>query len=184
MRKSSPKAGSTAKKIALVGISAATIECGKLVLSGIPNVEVVTLLCALYGYVFGGLGVISVYVFVCIEPLIWGIGTWLPHYFIYWPLVSFVFLLLGRKKIQSRTLMTLAAVILTVFFGILSALIDVGLFSGYFDNFLSRFSIYYLRGVPFYLSQIITNALLFPTLFLPLAKRLQRINSGEWLGAP
>ena len=58
-----------AKKIALVGISAATIECGKSALAFLPNIEVVTLLCALYGYAFGMLGVLSAVVFVCIEPL-------------------------------------------------------------------------------------------------------------------
>ena len=41
-----PKA---ARVVALVGIMAATLECGKLVLSFLPNIEVVTLLCALYG---------------------------------------------------------------------------------------------------------------------------------------
>ena len=64
-----------AKTVALVGIMAATIECGKLVLSFLPNVEVVTILCALYGYVFGWLGVAAALVFVCIEPLIWGFGS-------------------------------------------------------------------------------------------------------------
>ena len=70
----------TAKGIALVGIMAATLECAKLVLSFLPNIEVVTLLCALYGYVFGIYGVIAVAVFVCIEPLIWGVGSWIISY--------------------------------------------------------------------------------------------------------
>ena len=80
--------GLNARAIALVGIMAATLECGKLVLSFIPNVEVVTLLVALYGYVFGGLGIIAAAVFVCIEPLIWGFGSWFITYIIYWPLVA------------------------------------------------------------------------------------------------
>ena len=66
-----------AKNVALIGIMAATIECGKLVLSFLPNVEVVTLLCAIYGYVFGWLGVVATLVFVCVEPLIWGLGSWI-----------------------------------------------------------------------------------------------------------
>jgi hypothetical protein len=33
-----------ARTVALVGIMAATLECGKLVLSFLPNVEVVTIL--------------------------------------------------------------------------------------------------------------------------------------------
>ena len=37
-----------ARAAALVGIMAATVECGKLALSFLPNVEVVTLLIALF----------------------------------------------------------------------------------------------------------------------------------------
>ena len=164
--------GGAAKKIALVGIAAATIECGKLALAFLPNVEVVTLLTALYGYVFGLYGVLASVVFVCIEPLIWGVNTWIVLYFVYWPLVSIVFLVFGKIGLKNRWLLASAAVFLTAFFGLLSALIDVGLFSGYFDNFLYRFSIYYLRGIPFYIAQIVTNAVLFPLLFEPLAQKL------------
>lgn len=154
-----------ARYAALVGIAAATVECGKLALSFLPNVEVVTLLLALYGYVFGWLGVLSAVVFVCIEPLIYGINTWVITYFIYWPLVAFIFMLLGRAKIKNRWIFTAAAVILTVFFGVLSSLVDIGLLSGFFDNFLYRFAVYYARGIAFYIVQIACNAVLFPLLF-------------------
>ena len=83
-----------------------------------------------------------------------------------------IFCVFGKMGLKSRWLLTSAAVLLTAFFGLLSALIDVGLFSGYFDNFLYRFSIYYLRGIPFYIAQIVTNAFLFPLLFEPLAEKL------------
>ena len=55
--------------IATVGVMAATLECGKLVLSFLPNIEVVSILTALFGYVFGWAGVISTFIFVLIEPL-------------------------------------------------------------------------------------------------------------------
>ncbi len=160
------------RAVALVGICAATIECGKLALSAIPNFEIVTLLTAIYGYVFGWIGVLSAVVFVCIEPLIYGINTWVILYFIYWPLVAVIFMLLGRAKIKNRWILTAVAVALTVFFGILSSLIEVGLFSGSFDNFFFRFSVYYARGIVFYLIQIIGNAVLFPTLFPYLSGKL------------
>jgi hypothetical protein len=169
--------GGAAKKIALVGIAAATIECAKLALAFLPNVEVVTLLCALYGYVFGWLGVLAALVFVCIEPLIWGVNTWVVLYFIYWPLVAFAFMLLGKAKVKNRWIITLTAVVLTVLFGLLSSFIDVGLFSGYFDNFFYRFSVYYLRGLPFYLAQIATNAVVFPLLFIFISQKLQKLSA-------
>jgi hypothetical protein len=163
-------------KVALVGICAATIECGKLALSFLPNVEIVTLLCALYGYTFGVWGILSAGIFVCIEPLIWGFGTWVPSYLLYWPLVALVFMLLGRARVRSRVLLTLAAVVLSAFFGVLTSLIDVGLLSGYFDRFFYRFGIYYARGAVFYLIQIACNAVIFPLLFLPMHRLLVRVN--------
>jgi energy-coupling factor transport system substrate-specific component/cob(I)alamin adenosyltransferase len=165
------------RAIALVGICAATIECGKLALAAVPNFEVVTLLTALYGYAFGWVGVLSSVVFVCIEPLIYGINTWVVLYFIYWPLVALVFMLMRRAKIKNRWLITLVAVGLTVFFGVLSALIEIGLFSGSFDRFFYRFSIYYMRGIPFYVIQIVGNAVLFPLLFPYLSVRLERLGN-------
>ncbi len=163
------------RKIALVAIMAATIECGKLALSFLPNIEVVTLLTALYGYCFGYLGVIASVVFVCIEPLIYGFGTWTVTYFLYWPLVALVFMLLARARVRSRWPATLVTVLLTVWFGVLSSLVDIGLFSGNFDRFFYRFSIYYSGGFLFYAIQIATNAVLFPLLFNFLRDRLINI---------
>lgn len=166
--------GGAARKVATVGIAAATLECGKLVLAVIPNVEVVTLLTALYGYTFGVWGVLASVVFVCIEPLIWGFGSWFITYLIYWPTLAFIFMLLGRVKLKSRIALTGTALICTLFFGVLSSLVDVGLFTGYFDRFFYRFGIYYARGIVFYAIQLATNAVLFPLLFLPMHKMLVR----------
>ena len=93
--------GKAARYAALVGIMAATVECAKLALAAIPNVEVVTLLLALYGYTFGVAGIVAAIVFVCIEPLIWGFGTWMISYFIYWPLVAATFMMLSKCRIKT-----------------------------------------------------------------------------------
>ena len=171
------RAISGARAIALVGITAATVECGKLALAALPNIEIVTLLVALYGYVFGWYGVLSAVVFVSIEPLIYGFGTWLPSYLIYWPLVAVVFMLLAKMRVRSRWLLTAAAVVLTVFFGILTSFIDVGLLSGNFDRFFYRFGVYYARGIVFYAIQIACNAVLFPLAFRFLADKLSMMRT-------
>lgn len=159
-------------RVALVGICAALIEAVKLALSGIPNVEGVTLLCALFGYCFGWYGVLSTAVFVSIEPLIYGYNTWVLSYYLYWPFVAIVFLLLRKRGIRNRFLLTAIAVLLTVWFGVLTSLVDVGLFTGFWDNFWGRFGIYYMRGIWFYVVQIVCNAVVFPLLFRPLSNLL------------
>ena len=168
---------SAARYAALVGIMAATMECGKLALSFIPNVEIVTILIALYSYCFGLPGVLAAVVFVAIEPLIWGFGTWIITYIVYWPLVAVVFMLLGRAGIKNRWVLSCIAVGLTVFFGVFSSLVDIGLFSGNFDNFFVRFGIYYARGIVFYLIQIACNAVLFSLFFNFLAAKLSMIKT-------
>lgn len=168
------KGGSIAYRVALVGICAASIECGKLVLAALPNVEVVTLLSALYGYAFGVWGIISALVFVCIEAFVFPAGTWIIAYFIHWPLVAIIFATLSRFRVKSRWILTATALVLTVFFGVLSSFIDVGLFTGSYENFFYRFAIYYARGFVFYMVQLVTNAVVFPTLFPPLYRAISR----------
>ena len=163
---------------AIVGICAATLECGKLILAALPNIEVVTLFCGLFGYCFGWLGVLSALIFVLIEPMIFGFGTWFITYLIHWPTTALCFMILSKARKRSdgifagRIIPTLLALLTVLCFGILSSLVDVGLFTGHFDNFLYRFSIYYLRGIPFYVSQLLTNLVLFPLLFPLLSGKL------------
>lgn len=161
--------------IALVGMMAATIECAKLALAAIPNVEGVSLLIALYSFAFGWAGVIAAAVFVCIEPMIWGFGTWFVSYLIYWPALAIVFFILGRLRIKNRFILTAVAVSMTFIFGILTSLVDIGLFSGSFDNFFYRFGVYYARGIIFYAVHTVSNLLVFLLIFTPLRKLLEKI---------
>lgn len=162
-------------RIALTGICAALIEAVKLALAFLPNVEGVTLLTALFGYCFGWSGVLSAVIFVTIEPLIYGYNTWVLSYYLYWPFVAFVFMLLGKRNVRNRVVLTAVAVALTVWFGVLTSLVDVGLFTGFLTDFWRRFRIYYLRGTWFYAVQIACNAVVFPLLFRPLSGLLCRL---------
>lgn len=167
----------SAKQVAFIGVMAATIECAKLVLAVLPNIEVVTILCALYGYTFGIYGIWAAVIFVCIEPLIWGLGSWVITYALYWPLVAFIFMILSKRRVKNRIILTLSAVGLTIFFGLLSAVVDTAFFVGINEYYFKNILIYYLRGIGFYATQIATNAVLFPTLFLFLVSKLTRIRS-------
>ena len=172
---SNPVRRKRARKIALIAMMTATLEVGKLALSFIPNVEVVTLLCAVYGFVFGWAGIVATYLFVGIECLIWGLNTWVATYVLYWPLVTFCFMLLGKRNIKNRLIATLLAVALTAFFGVLSSLIDAGLLLGFHDGFWKRFAIIYARGVIFYVIQMVCNFVLFLGIFRPIVDRVSRL---------
>lgn len=166
-----------AKKVALVAVMTATIEGVKLALTALPNVEAVTLLCAAYGYVFGPLGLLATSLFVVIETFIYPIHTWVIYYMIHWNAICFVFWMLGRHKVRNRFLLTLVAVLQTAFFGVETSLIDTAFFTGIQADFLYRFSIMYMRGIIFYVVQVVCNLILFPIVFIPFVDLLEKTKS-------
>ncbi len=163
------------KKIAVIALMSATLTGGKMVMAFLPNVEPVSVLLAVYAYVFGfWFAVPASIVFVLTEMLIWGVNTWVISYLIYWPLIAIIFSLLGAKK-APVSLAVVSAVTLTVFFGALTSLVDVGLFMGRFDNFWARFGVMYARGIVFYAVHIVSNLAIFCACFRPLTHVLKKI---------
>lgn len=174
------KIGWTAKKIALCAIMTATLFVGKQALSMFANIEVVTILTACYAYIFGPIVLLSVLGFVLLEMAIWGVAPWNIYYLIFWGLVAVIYCFLGRKKFNNLFVIVLITIILTAFFGMLSSFFDV-CFAG-FTDFFYRFGIYYARGIYFYLIHIISNAIIFLLLFVPLTKLLEKLkNRFYWI---
>ena len=171
----------SALQIAYVAVCAATVTAGKMALAAIPNVEIVSLLLAAYGYCFGLSGVLASFVFCGVEILIWGAGGWVVLYFIYWPALTLLFAVFGRLKVKNRIVITLTACVMTTLFGVLSSLIDTGLFTGFHENFWSRFAIIYVRGASFYITQIVCNAITFTLLFAPFTALLRKITPAKLL---
>lgn len=153
--------------------------CGKEIFAFIPNVEILTLLTALYGYTFGIYGIVASVLFVTLQPIIYGFGPWIISYYLYWPFVALVFMLLRKLGIKNRFALAGAAVLLTIYFGVLTTLVDIGLFMGRFDDFFYRFSIMYSRGIVFFAIQIACNAVLFPLCFPFFARLMQKFRKPE-----
>lgn len=164
-----------AKKIALVALMAATLEAGKLALSSLANIEVVTLFTALYAFVFGFSTCLAVVCFVLIETAIYGIMPWVASYLIHWNVVAIVFAALGKRKINKLVISAAVAVILTALFGVLTSLVDLA-FTG-FSDFFARFAVYYMRGVPFYAVHVVSNGVLFALFFKPLSRLLDKFKN-------
>ena len=164
----------SAKGIATIAVMSATLFGGKLAMSVLPNIEPVTILIALYATVFGFAYVLpATFVFVTIDMMIYGLNTWVISYIIYWPLVAFVFALVNVKP-KGRWVNCIVAVLLTLFFGVLTSLVDVGLFMGSFDNFWYRFGIMYARGILFFALHVVSNFALFLLCYTPLCKALTK----------
>ncbi len=157
-----------AKKVAVLAVMATLLICVKQALNPIANVELVSLLSAVFGYSFGLIVVIPVTVFCLVECLIWGFGSWFFAYIIYFNLIVIIFTLLKKRKIENRFVICLITIGLTFFFGLLTAFFDIVLIG--FKDFFYRFIIYYSGGIFFYLVHILSNAIIFLFLFKPLVK--------------
>lgn len=176
--------------VAITALFSALLTGGKMALAAIPNVEVVTILIAVFAYVWGlAYALPSVVVFIVVQIFIYGFNIWVIQYFIHWPAVAVAFWLIGKirwKKVWLNiVVVTVSAVVVTFLFGVMTSMIDTLIsytakagFKFALDDFWYRFGIVYVRGASFYVTQIICNGGLFATVFLPLAKALKRAKLG------
>ena len=169
---------SATKRICLLAVLTATLTGGKMAIA-IPNVEIVTLLFIVYALVFGWRNTIIVSVlFVLIEIMIWPPDPrWITLYFIHWPALVTATAFLPRKIGKFRIVAAVAiGIAFTAFFGVLSTTIDVvlmgGIGSGYFRPV---FGFIYLAGVPLFITHIVSNSIILPTLVPMLSKALKRM---------
>ena len=80
----------TAQAIAEIAILTAVLEAGKLALSFLPNIEIVSLLIILYARHFRWKVIPIILLFITIEMFIWGVQTWVIMYLYSWPLLALV----------------------------------------------------------------------------------------------
>ena len=167
----------SAKKIAALAVMAALLTGGKMALSMVFNVEIVSLFCALFGYVFGPVAMIPVCSFVFIEVLIWGIGypSWVIAYIVHFNLIAIVFWLLSKVNLKTPVVYALIIAFLTFLFGVFEAALNVLPVSQSFEDFKWRFGVYYGRGIAFCTVHIISNTAIFAVLFIPLKTVLRSI---------
>src|SRR5690554_6818074 len=161
----------TTKKIALIGLFAALLVGGQLALSGVPNIEVVTLFIILFCYAFGlELSIIAVFIFCLIEAFVFGLNTWVVAYFIYWPLLTFTTSFLNKFGYKKNIAYIFLGVIMTVMFCFITSFFDAAF--AYSASGISYFTLFwaiYTRGVFFYVTHIISNAI-FLSIAFPVLK--------------
>ena len=151
------------KDLVLISIFGVLLFVMQLVLSFIPNVNVVTMLICLYVYILGGRKTfIILIVFITISGFYYGFGHWhLGYLWIYSILIilTVIFKILFKYNVIGLSIL---GFIFGLLFGFLfaindSILINVDLW------------VYYLKGVPFDLihgfSNMLAILLLFPVLY-------------------
>ena len=157
----------TIKDIAVMGVMVATMTSFKYAMSLIPNVEPVSLLIILYTLFLGPKVIYAIVVFILVEGLIYGFGTWWVSYLYIWPLLSLLTYLFRK---QTSYFFAILSGVFGLFFGALTAIpyLFVGGLTAAFN--------YFIAGIPYDLIHSVGNFILCLALFKPLNTVLNKIS--------
>ena len=152
-------------EIALFGVLAALTFGAKMVMSGLPNIEPVSLMVMIFAVVFGKKGLYPMYVYVALEFLFWGFGLWNINYLYVW------LILWGLARIFRKMEEPLGWAILSGAFGLC-----FGALCGIVDIFIGGFgyaAAKWVSGIPFDLLHCGGNFVIALLLFAPLRSWLE-----------
>lgn len=163
------------RDICLIAILSATLTVGKMALSFIANVEVVTLLLTVYALTLPRSRVlIATVTFILTDMLIWGAHIWVIMYLIHWPaLVLCVSFLKGK---YAPLFAIVIAVLLTGLFGVQTTILEVLMLSNFQGiGFVKSFLLRYGTGIPYFITHIVSNAIILPVLTYPLYRLMKSL---------
>ncbi len=159
--------GKALQDLTALAVFAALLIAVQVGLSFLPNIELVTLLIILMTKRFGWKSMLSVWVFVLVEGLIYGVHIWWINYLYIWPLLVISVLLF--KKLDHPLPFAILAGGYGLLFGTLCSIpyfLTGGLGAGFG---------YIISGIPFDLIHCISNFLLVLLLYKPLTFTLNKI---------
>lgn len=160
---------SPARAITETAVMSAMLVIGKLALSFIPNVEVVTTLTILFGVCFGLRAVAASVVFCTADMFLYAFSLDVAiSYYLYWPLLCLSAAVLSALKVKSLYVYLIVALIGTLFFGLLTSLVFSLLYG-------VPFIPVYVAGLPFYAFQLVSSLVFMLVGFNPLTKVLKKL---------
>ena len=157
----------TIQEMVLFGVLGALTFALQVVMSGLPNIEPVSLLVMLFGVVFGWKCLYPVYVFVVMEILFYGFSTWNIYYLYIWAVLAASAVLM-RKTEQTLAWALLSAVFGLVF-GALCGIVDV--FIGGWEYAAAK----WISGIPFDLLHCGGNFIITLVMWSPLRDLLGKL---------
>ena len=159
----------TVKDIALFGMLGALTFGAKFVMSGLPNIEPVSLLTMLFAVTFGWKSLYCIYTFVIMEVLFHGIGLWNINYFYIWTVLAVAAIFL--RKMEPVLGWALLSGVFGLAFGALCGIVDI--FIGGFGYAAAK----WVSGIPFDLLHCAGNFAIALVLWKPLHQLLQKLKN-------
>ena len=157
----------TLRQIALFGVLGALTFGAKVAMSGLPNIEPVSLMVMLFAVVFGWKGLYPVYLYVIMEVMLYGINLWNINYLYIWAILFA--LAIFMKKMRHPIWWALLSGVFGIAFGLLCSPVYMAI--GGFDYGIR----WWLSGLAFDVPHAIGNFVIALVLFLPLRKLLTNL---------
>lgn len=157
----------TVREIALFGVLGALTFAAKLVMSGLPNIEPVSLMVMLFAVSFGKKCIYPIYVYVTMEILVYGINTWNIYYLYIW-LVLAIFAYVLRDARQPLVWAVFSGVF-GLMFGALCGITDI--FIGGLGYAVAKWT----SGIMFDVLHCCGNFVIALLLFAPLRTLMEKL---------
>ena len=157
----------TVRDIALFGILGSFTFAAKYVMSGLPNIEPVSLMVMLFAVTFGKKAVYPIGVYVAMEFLFYGLGIWNIMYLYIWFLLAAVSWWL--RKMEQPLGWAIVSGGFGLLFGLLCAPVDLMVGGAGFA--VSK----WISGIPFDLLHCAGNFAMALLLFAPLRKLMNKV---------
>ena len=154
-------------EIVLLGMLGAIAYVGQVALSFLPNIEVVSVLFLVYTKIFGKKALFPIYVFVLLEGIFWGFGSWWIMYLYVWAVLWGITMLLRRN--DSAVFWAVINGAFGLVFGALCS-ITQGVMFGIGSGFA-----YFISGIPIDIVHCIGNFLTALFLYKPLTILLSKV---------
>ncbi|WP_297427236.1 hypothetical protein [Clostridium sp.] len=158
------------REIVLFGALGSFISASQLILSFIPNVEIVSLLIILFSLIFRRKALYIVYTFVFIMGIIYGFGVWWFGYVMLWPLLCIITFTFSKFIEGEYFKLALYSGIFGVLFGFFYA-IPYAVFGG-----LNAGIAYWISGLQFDIIHGISNYLIMQTFGERIFNLINKLN--------
>ena len=156
------------RELVIFGLLAALLCVSKFAMSGLPNIEPVSLLLILYTVAYGRKALYILYTWVLFEGLLYGFGQWFISYLYVW------LALWGLAMFFRSQRRALFWAVVSGFYGLLFGAL-CALSWGVLYGPAAGFS-YWVSGIPFDIAHAVGNFLLALALFTPLRRAIDMVN--------
>lgn len=165
----------TVSDMAHIGMMVAIIEVCKVVLMGVPNIELTTFWIIMFSIYFRNKVFWAIPVFVLIEGAMFGFHIWWIMYLYMWPSLALLTRLL--KKVDSVWAYSFLSAMYGLLFGFFCAIpyVVIGTVDGGIKNGLYAGFTWWVAGIPYDLLHGIGNFVFMLILYRPIRNIMNKL---------